>query len=109
MTHTRDERKNRRARFAADTTTVGVVFVLIAVAAAVGAYLNRPGSGVVLWAPAAPLFGVWLPHVGPGSAFAVLIAFAVIAWGPTVASRLSWRPCSPWATWCPWRGRSRSP
>jgi methylthioxylose transferase len=46
---------------------------------------------VVIWAPAAPLFGVWLPHVGPGSVFAVVIAFVVIVRGPMVAGWLPLR------------------
>lgn len=74
-----------------DIAIVLLVFLLVAVAAAAGFYLNRPGSGVVLWAPAAPLFAVWLPHVGPGSVFAVLIAVGVAAWGPSFAARLPWR------------------
>lgn len=85
------EESRRRIRDSADLKVVSLVLILVAAAVAAGAYLNRPGSAVVLWAPAAPLFGVWLPHVGPGSVFAVLIAFAVIVWGPTVAWRLPWR------------------
>lgn len=74
-----------------DTVIVLLVFLLVAVAVVAGLYLNRPGSPVVLWAPAAPLFGVWLPHAGPGSVFAVVIAIAVAAWGPSLAARLPWR------------------
>lgn len=82
------ERSRKRA---GDVWTVLVAAVLVAVAVAVGAYLNRPGSGVVLWAPAAPLFAQWLPHFGPGTLFAVLVAVAVVAWGPGLAARLPWR------------------
>lgn len=39
----------------------------------------------------APLLANWLPHVGWGSPFAVLVAVAAVTWGPTVAQRLSWR------------------
>lgn len=74
-----------------DVRAVVLALVLVGAAVGVGAYLNRPGSGVVLWAPAAPLFADWLPHVGPGSVFAVLIAFAVVAWGPSLAGYLRWR------------------
>ena len=31
------------------------------------------------------------PHVGPVSVLAVLLAIAVVAWGPALAARLSWR------------------
>ncbi|XVS65128.1 hypothetical protein ACQPYE_03415 [Actinosynnema sp. CA-299493] len=43
-------------------------------------------------APFPPLFAEWLPHVGIGTPFAVLVAVAVVVWGPTLAGRLSWRP-----------------
>ncbi|NKQ58426.1 hypothetical protein HFP15_36805 [Amycolatopsis sp. K13G38] len=77
-------------RMRGDFRAVALALVLVGVAVGAGAYLNRPGSGVVLLAPAAPLFAVWLPHVGPGSVFAVLIAFAVVAWGPSLAGYLRW-------------------
>nr|WP_246076708.1 hypothetical protein [Amycolatopsis cihanbeyliensis] len=70
----------------------GVALVLVGVAVAVGVYHNRPGSGVVIWAFAPPLYGGWLPHIGPGSVLAVLTAFAVIGYGPALAARLRWRP-----------------
>ena len=74
-----------------DVQVVALALLLVGAAIGVGAYENRPGSGVVLWAPAAPLFADWLPHEGPGSLFAVMIAFAVVAWGPTLAGYLRWR------------------
>ncbi|MBB1152443.1 MULTISPECIES: hypothetical protein [Amycolatopsis] len=80
-----------RPRFRADLVTVGVTLVVIAAATAVGVYYNRPGSGVVIYAFAPPLFAHWLPHVGPGSVFAVLIAAGVVLYGPTLAARLRWR------------------
>ena len=80
-----------RPRFRADLVTVGVTVLVIAAATAVGVYYNRPGSNVVIYAFAPPLFANWLPHVGPGSAFAVLIAAGVVLYGPTLAARLRWR------------------
>ncbi|MGW7531660.1 hypothetical protein [Amycolatopsis sp. NPDC054798] len=80
-----------RPRFRADLVTVGVTLVVIAAATAVGVYYNRPGSDVVIYAFAPPLFAHWLPHVGPGSAFAVLIAAGVVLYGPALAARLRWR------------------
>lgn len=74
-----------------DLIAVAVALVLVGVAVGLGLYFNRPGSGVVIYAFAPPLFGDWLPHVGPGSLFAVVIAVAVIAWGPALAARLPWR------------------
>lgn len=62
---------------------------LVGVAAVVGAVLNH--RGVPLYAGAAPLFGRWEPHVGPGTPFAVAVALAVVVRGPDLAARLSWR------------------
>ncbi|WP_433657020.1 hypothetical protein ACQPW1_36775 [Nocardia sp. CA-128927] len=45
-----------------------------------------------LFAGAAPIFGVFLPHVGWGTVPAILIATLVVLQGPTLARRLSWRP-----------------
>lgn len=75
----------------ADLLTAGGALALVAVATAVGMYLNRPDSGVRIWAGAPPLYGRWLPHLGLGTAFAVLLAVAVAAWGPGLAERLRWR------------------
>ena len=36
--------------------------------------------------------GIWLPHGNWSTVCAVVLAIAVIAWGPTVARRLPWRP-----------------
>lgn len=75
----------------ADLLAVAAAMVLVAAAAAVGLYYNRPGSGVVIFVSAPPLFADWLPHVGPGSVFAVLVAVAVVLHGPDLAVRLPWR------------------
>ncbi|GAA3576316.1 hypothetical protein GCM10022222_71240 [Amycolatopsis ultiminotia] len=82
---------SRRTGVRADLVTVGVALLVIAAAAGVGLYYNRPDSGVVIYAFVPPLFGNWLPHVGPGSVFAVLIAAAVVLQGPALAARLPWR------------------
>jgi hypothetical protein len=74
-----------------DLLAVALALLLVGAATAVGMYFNRPGSGVIIYAFAPPLFGNWFPHVGPGSLFAVLIAVAVVAWGPAVAARWPWR------------------
>ncbi|BBX74989.1 hypothetical protein H7H78_06065 [Mycobacterium shinjukuense] len=62
--------------------------------------LERFGSH----AGAAPIFGYWDVHAGWGTLPAIVLAVAVVAWGPVVAQRLSWRAltlCS-WATCCAW-------
>jgi hypothetical protein len=40
----------------------------------------------------APVLGQWLPHGNTSTACAVVIALAVVARGPSLARRLSWRP-----------------
>lgn len=61
--------------------------VLVASAVVAGALLPEDR----IHAPAPPLFAHWLPHVGIGTPLAVLVASAVVVWGPTLAGRLSWR------------------
>ncbi|SDF82718.1 hypothetical protein SAMN05216553_103468 [Lentzea fradiae] len=57
---------------------------LLAEAVVVG-FLVNASDPHVLYAAAAPLFGNWQPHVGPGTPAAVLIAFLVVAKGPELA------------------------
>nr|WP_245900436.1 hypothetical protein [Prauserella shujinwangii] len=78
-----------------DLVAVGLALLLVAAAFAVGCYLNRPGSGVVLWAKAAPLYGGWQEHTGPGTVPAILLAAAVVGYGPALAQRLRWRTLLP--------------
>ncbi|MFC3451357.1 hypothetical protein [Amycolatopsis speibonae] len=87
-TVTAPTRTGRRA----DLIAVGLAMLVVAAAIAVGLYYNRPGSGVVIYAFAPPLFGLWLPHVGPGSVAAIVLALLVVTKGPLLAARLSWRP-----------------
>ncbi|WP_091290224.1 hypothetical protein [Amycolatopsis xylanica] len=79
----------------ADLLAVGLALVLVGAAAGVGTYFNRPGSGVVIFAFAPPLYGDWLVHAGPGSVSALLIAFAVVCWGPMLAETLPLRRLLP--------------
>ena len=55
-------------------------------------------------AGAAPIFGYWEPHASWGTLAALLIAVAVVVWGPAVAQRISWRSLTigTWATACGW-------
>ncbi|WP_460806382.1 hypothetical protein [Micromonospora zhanjiangensis] len=72
-----------------DLFVLAVEVVLVAGAALVGALLN--GRGVRLHADAAPLYATWGPHLGWGTPAAVLLAGAVLWWGPAWATRASWR------------------
>ncbi|WP_306745745.1 hypothetical protein [Saccharothrix yanglingensis] len=60
---------------------------LVVLAAVVGADLDPR----LTFAGAPPLFATWLPHVGVGTPLAVLVAVAVVVWGPDLAARLPWR------------------
>jgi hypothetical protein len=42
-------------------------------------------------AQTAPILGQWMPHAGWGTPFALVIAIAVIGWGPILAQQLRWR------------------
>lgn len=72
-----------------DLVAAGSAALLVAVAAVVGVRLL--GEGVPLHVDAPPLFARWLPHSGPGTVLAVLIALLVVLQGPELAARLPWR------------------
>jgi methylthioxylose transferase len=74
----------------ADLVVACCAGVLVAVAAALGAWLLH--RGVPLHVDAPPLGAQWLPHTGPGTVPAVLLALLVILRGPELAARLPWRP-----------------
>ncbi|OLR89947.1 hypothetical protein [Actinokineospora bangkokensis] len=87
----------RTSGLRADLIAAGAALALVAAAIAVGF-----GAGVRLFGsthfPGAPdsfgewpVLAQWLPHVGPGTPLAVVVAVAGITWGPTLAQRLSWR------------------
>lgn len=70
---------------------------LVPLAVAVGFLLDVRlfGSGHFPGAPTTfgewPVLADWLPHLGPGTPLAILIAVAAVVWGPGLAARLSWR------------------
>lgn len=74
----------------------GAGALLFAVAAVAGTLIERyDGTLHVNWAP---LLAQWMPHLGPGTLPALVIAVAVILYGPPLAARLSWRRLT-WAAW----------
>lgn len=62
---------------------------LVGAAAVVGDRLIREGVNLDVDAP--PLFASWVPHTGPGTVPAILLAVSVILRGPVLARRLRWR------------------
>jgi hypothetical protein len=62
---------------------------LVAAAALVGLWLNAAGMPVFAGTP--PLYAGLVPHHGPGTLPAVLIAVLVVLHGPEWAARLPWR------------------
>lgn len=72
-----------------DLVAAGVAVALVGAAVAVGWWGNHHGTRV--WANAAPLYGVWRPHTGPGTPLAIAIAAAVVWLGPQWSVRLPWR------------------
>ncbi|MEV7890243.1 hypothetical protein ACWD3I_46960 [Streptomyces sp. NPDC002817] len=76
--------------------------LLVTTAAVIGTVLeHRYGNLHVSWPP---LYGHWEPHVGPGTPAAIMVALAVVAYGPLIAARLPWRAllCTAWGTATAW-------
>ncbi|MFE4963263.1 hypothetical protein [Streptomyces sp. NPDC056660] len=82
---TRAPRRDRPA----DLYAVLAAALLVLVAVLVGRHLQDTYR--VLFVHWPPLFADWDPHVGPGTPAAVLVAAAVVAYGPNLAMRLPWR------------------
>ena len=73
----------------ADLAAGAVALGLIAIASLVGGLLYLSGRPVQ--ASAAPFYAHWLPHVGPGTPMALVVAVLVIWHGQRLAASLSWR------------------
>ena len=91
-------RRNRRSQGVGrtgwrDVGSVAAAGAVVLAAAVVGRRLLA--DGVHLFLPFPPLLAQWLPHIGPGTAPAVVLAMAVVARGPAWAERLSWRALPP--------------
>ncbi len=76
--------------------------LLVGAAVLAGARIqDRHGTLRVNWPP---LLADWAPHTGPGTPAALVVAAAVVAYGPSLAARLSWRPLllAVWAASLAW-------
>jgi hypothetical protein len=82
-------RRDLRLDLLVALTAVG----LVVASSIVGWMLLDEGVNLFLRFP--PLLAVWLPHVGPGTPFAIVIAVAVVTRGPGLATRLAWRRLRP--------------
>ena len=85
-----ERRTGRHGGLVADLLAVAAAVALVVVAALLGWRLL--GAGQDLDLPWPPLLAHWMPHVGPGTPAAVLVAALVATHGPGLAARLRWRP-----------------
>jgi hypothetical protein len=72
-----------------DLCAVAAAALLVLAAVVVGRHIQDAHRTLFVHWP--PLFGDWDPHVGPGTPAALVVAVAVIAYGPRLALRLPWR------------------
>lgn len=94
--------RDRYAGLRADLCAASAAALLVLVAVLVGRHIQDTRRTLFVHWP--PLFADWDPHVGPGTPAAVLVAVAVVAYGPAVAARLPWRGLLPaaWAAALAW-------
>ncbi|RDH76462.1 hypothetical protein DVS77_22085 [Mycolicibacterium moriokaense] len=66
--------------------------------------INADAERYRIYGATAPIFGLWNAHVGWGTGPAILIAAAVVLWGPRLAQRIPWRGLTfaTWGTSCAW-------
>ena len=79
-----------------DLCAVAAAALLFAGAALAGRSYEQSKDTLRLRWP--PLYGYWLPHWGPGTLAALLLAVLVVAYGPALARTLPWRALVP-AAW----------
>lgn len=94
--------RDRYAGLRADLYAASAAALLVLVAVLVGRHIQDTRRTLFVHWP--PLFAEWDPHLGPGTPAAVLVAVAVVAYGPAVAARLPWRVLllAAWATALAW-------
>ena len=80
-------------RLRRDLYAVGAAAVLVTVAVLAGRHIEDTSRTLFVDWP--PLLASWGPHLGPGTPAAVLVAIAVVAYGPVLAARLPWRALPP--------------
>ncbi|MFD8519946.1 hypothetical protein ACFV2D_08000 [Streptomyces capillispiralis] len=75
---------------ARDLRVVAAAALLVLAAVLIGARIQDRHGTLRVNRP--PLLADWAPHAGPGTPAALLVAAAVVAYGPALAARLRWRP-----------------
>lgn len=85
-----DRSDDRTAR--GDVIAISAALLLVAVASTVGYALLRSGVPLNLQSP--PLFARFVPHVGPGTPFAVTLGILAVLFAPRLATRWTWRRLS---------------
>ncbi|UVF79590.1 hypothetical protein [Gordonia mangrovi] len=84
-----DVATTRPVRLRRDIVSVSLAVVLVAIAAWVPLVHDRTMLARI-FAEAPPLFAHWLPHTGPGTIPAIVIAVLAVIGMPALAQRLSW-------------------
>lgn len=80
--------RRRWSQAASDGLAAAAATTLVVLASVIGFWLMARGVDVLAGVP--PLQARWMPHVGPGTVLAVVVAAAVVARGPEIAGRLRW-------------------
>ncbi|MEU1038134.1 hypothetical protein [Streptomyces sp. NPDC005907] len=85
-----------------DLAAVLAAALLVVAAVLVGAAIEREDGTLHVGWP--PLYAYWEPHLGPGTPAALVVAAAVVAYGPRLAARLPWRALlgAAWGTATAW-------
>ncbi|WBO68372.1 hypothetical protein [Streptomyces camelliae] len=85
-----------------DLYAVLAAALLVTAAVLVGRHIQDTRHTLYVHWP--PLFADWDPHLGPGTPAALAVAAAVVAYGPALAARLSWRAllAAVWASAVAW-------
>ncbi|MGW2239150.1 hypothetical protein [Streptomyces sp. NPDC001759] len=73
-----------------DLYAVGAAALLVLAAATIGTAIEHRDGSLRVGRP--PLLATWDPHGGPGTPAAIAVAVAAVAYGPSLAARLPWRP-----------------
>ena len=81
---------SRALRTRGDLIAVAAAALLVTASSLIGWALVDRGIDVLVDWP--PVLAEWMPHVGPGTVPAVLVALVVALRGPAVAERLRWGP-----------------